>query len=39
MKKKISSNAPVESVKIANISKNKDLQKVGKDEFLIISTF
>ena len=39
--KKISSNAPVESVKIANISKNKDLQKVGKKDefFLIIGTF
>ncbi len=39
--KKIPSNAPVTSVKISNISKNKDTKKrIDKDEFIIlIATF
>ena len=39
--KKIPSNAPVTSVKISNISKNKDIKKrIDKDDFIIlIATF
>ena len=41
MKKKISSNAPVTSVQISNISKNQQLNKVLKKEdfFILIGTF
>ena len=41
MKKKISSNAPVTSVQISNISKNKQLNKVLKKEdfFILIGIF
>ena len=41
MKKKISSNAPVESVKISNISKNNKNNQIAKTEdfFILIDHF
>ena len=41
MKKKISSNAPITSVKISNISKNKKLKKKKSDKkiYILIASF
>ena len=40
MKKKLSSNAPVASVEISNISKKGILKQIKKDEiYIIIATF